>query len=98
MQLPGGPGTVELTVLAPRPTSPRVEVWAGGRRLAGPLDPPPEATTFAVAVPADLELANGLELELRSVPFVPARAGGRDTRSLGLVLSRIAFVPAAARP
>ena len=95
VQLPGGPGTVEMTVLAPRPTSPRLEVWAGGRRLAGPVDLPPVPTTVAIVVPADLELTNGLELELRSVPFVPARAGGSDRRALGVVLSRLAFVPAA---
>ena len=96
VRLPGGPGTVELTVFAPRPTPPRLEVWAGGRLLAGPVDPPPTPVTLAFTVPADLPLANGLELELRSVPFVPAHTGGRDTRSLGIVLSRVAFVPAAA--
>jgi hypothetical protein len=97
IQVPGGPGTVELTVLAPRPTAPHLEVWAGGRLLAGPFDPPPSpTTTVAIPIPSDLPLANGLELELRCVPFVPARAGGRDTRALGVVVSRIAFIPAAA--
>ena len=95
MRLPGGPGTLDLTVLAPRLTRPRFEVWASGRRLAGPVDPPPTPITIAVAIPADLSLANGLELELRSIPFVPASAGGRDNRTLGVVLSRLAFVPAA---
>ena len=95
MQLPAGPGLVDLTVQAPRPTSPRLEAWAGGRRLAGPTDVPPTPTTFSVAIPADLAPAPQLELELRSVPFVPATVlGGRDTRALGVVISRVAFVPA----
>ena len=94
LRLPAGPGLVELTVLAPRPTSPRLEVWAGGRRLAGPIDLPPTPVTIPVTIPADLALARGLELELRSVPFVPARFGGSDTRALGIALSRVAYVPA----
>ena len=94
LRLPAGPGLVELTVLAPRPTAPRLEVWAGGRRLAGPIDPPPTPVTIPVTIPADLALPRGLELELRSVPFVPARFGGSDTRALGIALSRVAYVPA----
>jgi len=95
LRLPGGPGTVELTVLAPRPTPARLEVWAGDRRLAGPLDPPSVPATLAVPLPADLPFAEGVELELRSAAFVPARAGGRDDRQLGVVLARVGFVPAA---
>jgi hypothetical protein len=98
LTVPAASGTVELTVQAPRPTAPRLEVWAAGQRLAGPFDPPPTPATLAVPVPAGLRLPGGLELELRCVPFVPASRGGSDTRALGVVLSRVAYVPPAATP
>jgi hypothetical protein len=96
LAVPAASGTVELTVLAPRPTAPRLEVWAAGRRLAGPFDPPPTPVTLAVPVPPDVPAARGLELELRCVPYVPAARGGSDTRALGVVLSHVAYVPPAA--
>ncbi len=90
LRLPGGPGRLTLTMWAPRPLSPRLEVWSFGHRLAGPLDLPSKPTAVAVELPPSTPADRLVEVELRSVPFVP---GGRDPRRLGVVLSEIAFTP-----
>jgi len=94
LTLPPGPGRIDLVVAAPRTTSPRLEVWADDLRLAGPFDPPGTPVTVSIPLPAQASFGRTLELELRSVPFVPARHGvGKDTRSLGVVLFDVTYVP-----
>ncbi len=91
LRLPAGPGRVTLTAWAPRSLSPRLEVWSRGRRLAGPLELANTPTAVAIDLPASTPADDLVELELRSVPFLP---GGRDTRRLGVVISDIAYSPA----
>lgn len=94
LRVPAGPGRVTLTAWAPRPVPPRLEVWSLGRRLAGPIDLPVTPTAVAVDLPPTTPGDRLVELELRSVPFVP---GGRDTRQLGVVISTVSYSPALAR-
>jgi hypothetical protein len=92
MRLPAGPGRVTLTAWAPRAVSPRLEIWMGGTRLAGPIDLPSYPTAVAVELPPSTPADRLVELTLRSLPFVP---GGGDTRRLGIVVSGVAYTPAA---
>ena len=93
LRLPGGPGRVTLTAWAPRPVPPHLEIWSGGRRLAGPMELPNAPATVTIDLPRSTPADRLVELELRCAPFVP---GGRDTRQLGVVISEIAYTPAAA--
>jgi hypothetical protein len=89
LRAPIGPGTLTLTAWAARPTPPRLEVWLGDQRLAGPWDVPNSPTAFEVHLPRNADFAR--PLELRSVPFTP---GGGDPRSLGVLVQEVAFTPA----
>jgi hypothetical protein len=91
--LPAGPGTLTLTVWAPRPT-PLVELWARGTRLQTPVEVGPEPVALQVRLEAAQLSQGGLDLELRATPFCPARQGASsDTRELGIVISHVSFTP-----
>lgn len=93
--LPAGRGTLRLLVSAPRPTPPSLQVLVGNDRLLGPVDPGSSPTWLEVALPAHNPITGGLDLELRAVPFSPARAGrGSDARELGVVLHSVEYLPA----
>jgi len=92
--LPAGAGHLWLDVMAPRPTTPELEILTRGRRVAGPLQLGPGLTQVAVNLAASDMTGDGVALELRSRPYCPAReGGGSDTRELGVVLSAVRFEP-----
>jgi hypothetical protein len=91
---PAGPGTLTLTVWAPRPT-PLVELVARGTRLLGPLEVGRVPVTLQVRLGAAHLTQDGLELELRATPFCPAKEGvSSDSRELGVVIAHASFTPA----
>jgi len=93
--LPAGEGRLRLALLAARPTPPDTEVFIRGRHVAGPLRFAPGASGAAVVDLAAGDIADGgVELELRSRPFCPAKAGtGADARELGVVLVSASYTP-----
>ncbi len=93
--LPAGEGTLHLTLLAPRPGSPRTVIRCAGRVLAGPLDVPNRPVRVDVSIPGWAVRGDGVVLEIGSEPFVPALEGaGSDSRELGVVISAVSFEPA----
>ncbi|HPC83753.1 MAG TPA: hypothetical protein P5234_10440 [Thermoanaerobaculaceae bacterium] len=93
--LPAGKGTLRLLVSAPRPTPPSLQVLAGNDRLAGPIDPGAGPTWIEIPLPAHDPRTGGLDLELRAIPYSPARTGrGSDARELGVVLHKAEYHPA----
>lgn len=92
--LPAGAGRLWLDLSAPRPTSPELEIFARGRRLAGPLQLGPDPAPVAIALAASDVAGDGVELELRSRAYCPAQeGGGSDRRALGVVLVGVRFEP-----
>lgn len=93
--LPAGRGTVTLVAWAPRPEPPDVEVFAGIRKLAGPIRLPRTPTPIVVDIPETVIRNDGVALLIRATPFVPALHGNpRDGRKLGIVLGHVRFQPA----
>lgn len=93
--LPVGRGTLRLLVSSPRPTPPELKITVGNELLLGPANPGPEPNWLEVALPGHDPRTGGLELELRAVPYSPARAGrGSDARELGVVLHTAEYRPA----
>ncbi len=87
LTLPSAGGLLRLTLAAPRPTPPQLELSLDGRPLAGPLTLSSQPQDLFVALPSGQpEGKPTLRLGLRSVPFVPASGGGSDSRQLGVVL------------
>ena len=93
LRMPAAAGRLRLRMWAPRPVSPRTVIRVAGRRAAGPLD--------LGSLPADVEVDvlpgeapdGWVEIEISSASYRPADSGGEDRRSLGVVLSEIAFEP-----
>jgi hypothetical protein len=75
-------------------------VVLGGRRVAGPVRFLPSGFGSAVVhLSASDTAGGGVELELRSRSYCPAKeGGGDDTRELGVVLLSAEFTPAAPVP
>ena len=75
-------------------------MFLGGRRVAGPVRFLPSGFGSAlVHLSASDTAGGGVELELRSRPYCPAKeGGGDDTRELGVVLLSAEFTPAAPVP
>jgi hypothetical protein len=95
LELPAGPGRIGLTLLAPRPTSPRTVARVAGREAAGPVDLGPRPRELWLAL-GDVDVENGLAvIELVSEPYRPSDHGRTDNRGLGVVLTRARFEPAA---
>jgi hypothetical protein len=96
LELPAGPGRIGLTLLAPRPTSPRTVARVAGRASAGPVDLGPRPSELLIAV-REGDTAGGVAVvELLSEGYRPSDHGGSDDRELGVVLIRVRFEPAAA--
>jgi hypothetical protein len=64
-----------------------------GRHASGPLDIGPNPTDFEVGVLPGEAIDGRLEVEVLSDPYVPSDHGGEDRRSLGVVISDLAFEP-----
>jgi hypothetical protein len=93
VRLPATAGELSLRIWAPRPTSPRTEIWVGGRRAAGPLEIRPFPEDYVIEVRPD-DVADGrLEVEIFSDLYRPADDGAVDPRELGVVLSEVSFKP-----
>jgi len=66
-------------------------LFVAGRRATGPLDIGPRPAFFEVEVLGGE--AEGGRVEIVSDPYTPASDGGADRRTLGVVLSEVAFEP-----
>lgn len=95
LSLPATAGVVRLRLWAPRPTPSRTEVWLAGRRAAGPLDVGPQPGYVELEVGPDDVAEDRVELVITSAPYRPSEDGSDDLRVLGVVLSEVAFEPAA---
>jgi hypothetical protein len=91
--VPVGEGTLELTLLAPRPDGATVEATIAGRRAGGPWQVTQEPQKVRVAVESWALGPRALRLELHSSAYVPARHGGHDSRRLGVVVSSLKYSP-----
>jgi hypothetical protein len=94
--LPAGEGRLQLLFLSPRPTPPETEVFIDARRLAGPVRFGPSGSGKAIIdlVANDIK-DGGVQLQLHSRPYCPAKeGGGDDARELGVVLLSADFAPA----
>ncbi len=86
---PAGAGLVAIELLAPSAQPATVVIRLGGGQASVTVGPEP--ATVALPVPPELARAGRVRLELSSSTFVP---GGRDTRSLGVAVERVWYVPA----
>jgi hypothetical protein len=93
LRVPAAPGRLRLRLWAPRPSPSRTVIRVAGRRAAGPLDLGPRPGEIEVDVLPGEAPDGRLEIEISSEPYRPADDGGEDQRSLGVVLSEIAFEP-----
>lgn len=92
--LPAGPGTVSITMWAPRPKPPTVELSVRGTKVTGPLEVGCDPTDVEVPVTASMVGKGVVELDLKATPFCPAKEGASsDARELGVVLAHVRFVP-----
>jgi len=96
LELPAGPGRIGLTLLAPRPTSPRTVARVAGHASAGPFDPGSRPTDVWLVVSDRDVVAGTVVVELLSEGYRPSDHGGHDDRELGVVLTRVRFEPSAA--
>jgi hypothetical protein len=91
---PAGPGTLTITLWAPRPKPPVLEISALGKPVAAPVEIGHDPIEIDVHVTAAMVAKGGVELELKATPFCPAKEdGSSDTRELGVVLSHVRFSP-----
>ncbi len=93
LRVPAAAGRLTLQLTAPRPTSPRTVIRLAGTLAAGPLKVSTAPRRYVIEVPPSAGRTGTVELELVSVPYSPAAEGGRDSRTLGVVLSEVAFEP-----
>ncbi len=90
---PAAAGLVGIELFAPS-TRPAVVVVRLGSGQAT-VTVGPEPATVALPVPPELARAGRVRLELSSTTFVP---GGGDTRSLGVAVGRVWYLPAGQPP
>ena len=86
---PAGEGLVGVEMVAARPEPARVEVRFGAARCLAEVSNEP--TRVALAVPAEFVRRGRGELEITSSIYTP---GGGDTRTLGVAVSRVWYLPA----
>jgi hypothetical protein len=93
--LPAGPGKLTITMWAPRPKPPVLEVSVHGVKVAGPLEVGHDPIQVEIPVAPAQVAKGGVELDLKATPFCPAKEGiSSDARELGVVLAHVRFVPA----
>ncbi len=94
LSLPAGPGKLTITMWAPRPKPPVLEVSVRGAKVAGPLEVGNDPIQVEIPVTATQVAKGGVELDLKATPFCPAKEGiSSDARELGVVLAHVRFVP-----
>ncbi len=94
LRVPAAAGVLSLQLWAPRPTPPLTRLRVGDEEVVGPLDVGRLPGEFSIEITAGDSVDGRVEIEIVSDPYVPASAGAEDGRELGVVLSRLAFVPA----
>ncbi len=90
---PAGPGLVGVELLAPSARPAVVTVRLGTSRATVTVGPEP--ATVVLPVPDELARVGRVRLELESTTFVP---GGGDSRSLGVAVDRVWYVPSGPPP
>jgi len=93
LRLPAAAGRLHLRLWAPRPSPPRTVIRIAGRDASGPLDIGSNAEDHAVEILPGEAVDGRLEVEILSDPYVPSEHGGKDRRSLGVVISNLVFEP-----
>jgi hypothetical protein len=94
LALPAGPGKLTITMWAPRPKPPVLEISVRGAKVAGPLEVGHDPIQVDIPVTAALVAKGVVELDLKATPFCPAKEGiSSDARELGVVLAHVRFVP-----
>ncbi len=96
LRVPAGAGILSLRLWAPRPTPPLTRLRVGNERVFGPFDIAQQPMEVSIEIAAADPVDGHVEIEIISDPFVPATAGASDGRELGVVLSRLTFVPSPA--
>lgn len=92
--VPAGPGKLTITLWAPRPKPPVIEISVRGAKLAGPIEVGHDPMQVDIPLTAEHVAKGGVELDLKATPFCPAKEGiSSDTRELGVVLAHVHFVP-----
>jgi hypothetical protein len=96
LRVPATAGVLSLRLWAPRPTPPLTRLRVGNEQVVGPLDIAEQPMEVSIAVADSTD--GRVEIEIASDPYLPAVAGAGDSRELGVVLSRLTFVPAPSGP
>jgi len=95
--VPAGPGMLAVTLWAPRPKPPVLELFALGKSVAGPLEVGHDPVQVDVTVTPAMIAKGGVEIDLKATPFCPAKEGiSADARELGVVLAHVRFTPSTA--
>jgi hypothetical protein len=90
LEFPAAPGTLTLTLWAPRPTPADLEVWVNGELFAGPLEVATDPQPLILAFGENATKTGRIDLELRSKPYTP-QASANENRTLGIVLQAMRF-------
>lgn len=94
VRLPAGAGELIIGLAAPRPVPPETVLRIGHRVVAGPLDLDGRLREVRLSLHRDDVRDGAVEIQLESVPYVPASAGANeDRRELGVVLVHLRFRP-----
>jgi hypothetical protein len=93
LRLPATAGRLRFRFWAPRPTAPRTVILVAGREASGPLDIGRSPADYEVEILPGEAIDGQLEVEVRSDSYLPSEHGKTDPRSLGVVVSNVAFKP-----
>ena len=94
LRIPAVAGRLLLEMSAPRPSPPETVIRLNGTTVAGPLRFTDAPMEVVVRFGPDQSAAGVVTVEVRSVPYVPARGQrGGDRRRLGVMLHSIRFEP-----
>ena len=96
IEVPAVAGKFWLTLLAPRPSETRTEVWVEGTRVGGPWVVPTVPRSYELTVPAELAKRATLRLELRVTGYATPALPKRPSRNLGVVVSSLTLPAASA--
>ncbi len=96
LRVPAASGVLSLHLWAPRPTPPLTRLRVGDAEVLGPLDIAQQPVEVSIEIAAADSVGARVEIEIASDPYVPSATGADDSRELGVVLSRLTFVPASA--
>lgn len=98
LRVPVSTGEMRLQMWAPRPTPPSTVLSVNGEAVIGPLDIRQAPAWFSFVLTPEMAASGLVELVVSSEPYAPSVDGHQDSRSLGVVLSAVAFEPPGRRP